>query len=257
MLLTLEELKDFLNEKVQKYNTKTYFLEDDPISIPHRFSQKKDIEITAFIIATLAWGNRKAIIKSGEKLLKIMGNSPYDFVMNYKENYKNEFQFVHRTFNIDDLDFFIRSLQHLYQDHETSLENAFSLHHEIEGTKGRIIHFREKFLETEHLQRSEKHLSNPGKGSSAKRLNMFLRWMVRQDPSGVDFGIWGSIHPSELYLPLDVHTGSISRKLGILTRRQNDWQAVEEIQKVLLKLDPKDPIKYDFALFGLGAYENF
>jgi uncharacterized protein (TIGR02757 family) len=251
-MLTLEELKDFLDSKVELYNNPN-FIQSDPIQIPHQFQRKEDIEIIAFIIATIAWGNRKSIISNGNKLVKLMGSQPYDFVMNY--NSKKDFKFVHRTFNEIDLDYFLRAFQTIYQT--SNLENLFSKHTEIDGLKGRIVNFRESFLKINHETRSEKHLANPLKNSSSKRICMYLRWMCRKDNKGVDFGIWNSIPSSELHLPLDVHTGNIARKLGILNRSQNDWTSVEEIQKTLIQLDKNDPIKYDFALFGLGAFENF
>lgn len=249
--MTTQELKDFLDFKAEQYNCPD-FIKDDPIQLPHQFRRREDIEIAGFIIATIAWGNRKAIIKSGEKLIKLMGENPYEFVMNYEGQ---PLSFVHRTFNHQDLSFFISSLQNIYKKYE-SLENAFSLNPSEKGMQQRILNFRKKFLEIRHDPRSDKHLSNPAKGASAKRINMFLRWMVRNDGRGVDFGIWKSISPSELYLPLDVHTGNISRKLGLLTRKQNDWKALEDIQKILIEFDPSDPVKYDFALFGLGAYQE-
>ncbi len=249
--LTLEDLKEFLNSKVELFNNPN-FIETDPIQIPHLFSKKEDIEIIGFIMATIAWGNRKSIINNGHKLVKIMGNQPHEFIMNYESQ---DLKFVHRTFNAIDLDFFFRSLNSIYQ--KSSLEEVFKKQKEEFGAKGRIASFRSTFFETEHENRSEKHVSNPLKNSSAKRLNMYLRWMVRNDKKGVDFGIWKSVEPSELFLPLDVHTGNVARKLEILERTKNDWIAVEEIQETLIKLDSQDPIKYDFALFGLGAFEKF
>ncbi|MES2589367.1 MAG: TIGR02757 family protein [Bacteroidota bacterium] len=250
--LSFAELKDFLDSKVELYNNSN-FIETDPIQIPHQFSKKEDIEIVAFIIATIAWGNRKSIITNGKKLVQIMGNQPHEFVMNYDS--KQDFKFVHRTFNAIDLDFFFRSLHKIYQT--SSLEEIFRKQENHFGAKGRIASFRETFFKIEHDKRSEKHVSNPLQNSACKRLNMLLRWLVRKDKKGVDFGIWNSIDTSELYLPLDVHTGNVARKLGILQRTKNDWHALEEIQQTLIKLDPKDPVKYDFALFGLGAFEGF
>lgn len=251
-MIPFTELKLFLDEKSDLYNN-VNFIETDPIQIPHRFSKKEDIEIIGFIIATIAWGNRKSIITNGEKLIKLMGNQPHDFILNY--NSSLDFKFVHRTFNEIDLDFFFRSLNQIYLN--SSLENLFTENSNFPGLKGRIINFRERFLAIEHQQRSEKHLANPLKNSSSKRICMYLRWMCRKDNKGVDFGIWNSIPMSDLHLPLDIHTGNIARKLEILTRTQNDWTSVEEIQKVLTQMDPIDPIKYDFALFGLGAFEKF
>lgn len=249
-----QELKEFLDLKVQEYNTPK-FIDADPIQIPHRYSKKEDIEIMGFIMATIAWGNRKSILTNGEKLIKLMGNDPHEFILNYKTPKSELIPFVHRTFNSIDLDFFFRALNQVYQN--GTLEDLFQSHPEIEGVKGRIVRFRENFLAVEHEKRSEKHISNPLKGASAKRLNMYLRWMVRNDNCGVDFGIWKNIPTSELHLPLDVHTGNIARKLGMMQRTQNDWTALAEVQSVLCKFDPVDPVKYDFALFGLGAYEHF
>lgn len=252
-MLTKSELKEFLDLKVIEFNTPE-FIDADPIQIPHRYTKKEDIEIMGFIMATIAWGNRKSILSNGEKLIKLVGNDPHEFVMNYATP-QTLIPFVHRTFNSTDLDFFFRSLQSIYQ--KGTLEDLFSLHTEIEGVKGRIVNFREQFLTATHEKRSEKHISNPMKGASAKRLNMFLRWMVRNDNCGVDFGIWKNIPTSELHLPLDVHTGNIARKLGMMQRTQNDWAALSEVQSVLCEFDPVDPVKYDFALFGLGVYEQF
>lgn len=250
-MIDRSELKAFLEEKYLQYNTPD-FIKDDPIQLPHLFTSKEDIEIIGFIVATIAWGNRKSIIKSGEKLVQVLHENPYEFVMNYEGQ---PLDFVHRTFNSSDLSYFLLSLKNIYTKYG-GLENAFGLKTGQQGIKARIINFRNTFLELPHERRVEKHLSNPDKNSSAKRLNMFLRWMVRCEGRGVDFGLWKSVSPSELYLPLDVHTGNIGRKLGILTRAQNDWKAVEEIQSVLKELDPNDPVKYDFALFGLGVYQE-
>lgn len=246
-----QSLKDFLDFKAAQYEH-PIFLESDPIQLPHQFSKKADIEITAFLISTIAWGNRQSIIKSGRKLLEIMEQSPHEFVCNY---IPSDLRFVHRTFNTDDLDFFLRSLRAIYA--ESDLETCFRPHPEIPGMQGRIVQFRSAFLASEHLARSEKHLSNPLKNSACKRINMFLRWMVRPNTRGVDFGIWKSIPPSELYLPLDVHTSNNARRLGLLTRKQDDWKALEELMISLRSFDPDDPVKYDFALFGLGAFEGF
>lgn len=250
--MTTSELKEYLDFKTEQYNT-PLFIESDPIQLPHRFSKKEDIEIVAFLVSTIAWGKREMIIKNGERLIEIMGETPHDFILNYTAN--EPINFVHRTFNAFDLDFFFSSLQNIYMNHG-GMENAFQPHAEYPGAKGRIISFRNLFLTTEHEQRSEKHISNPAKNSAAKRINMFLRWMVRNDNCGVDFGIWNSIPESELCIPLDVHTARMSTELGILKRKQNDWKALEEIMSVLRKLDPKDPSKYDFALFGIGVFEK-
>ena len=245
-----DELKEYLNFKSKQYNTQE-FIETDPIQLPHRFTKREDVEIVAFLVSTIAWGKREMIIKSGERILDIMGHSPFEFIQNYQGNTK--LNFVHRTFNPIDLDFFFRSLKNIYK--EGRLEDAFCIHPEIEGVKGRIIQFRNKFLSIPHEKRSEKHISNPLKNSAAKRINMFLRWMVRNDNCGVDFGIWQSIQPSELYLPLDVHTSNNARNLGLLLRKQNDWKALEELMIHLREMKSEDPTIYDFALFGIGAFE--
>jgi len=252
--MTFDELKEYLDFKAEQYE-KPDFLETDPIQLPHRFTKKEDIEIVGFIVATIAWGNRKSIIKSGENLLVIMENDPFYFVSNYSSRMLKNSSFVHRTFNTTDLDFFFRSLQNIYKN--GGLELAFSLHSKIEGIKGRISHFRESFLEISHESRSQKHISDPLRNSAAKRINMYLRWMVRDSKKGVDFGIWNSISPSELFLPLDVHTSNNARRLGLLDRKQDDWRALEELMIQLQKMDSTDPVKYDFALFGLGAFEKF
>ena len=248
--MNFDELKEYLDFKADQYNHPD-FIETDPIQLPHRFSKKEDIEIVAFLVSTIAWGQRKSIIKSGERILEIMENDPFEFIQNYTSK---DLKFVHRTFNNVDLDFFFRSLRNIYE--KGGLEKAFGPHEEISGAKGRIIHFRDQFLMTEHQDRSLKHISNPSKNSAAKRLNMFLRWMVRNDNHGVDFGIWKSIPTSELMLPLDVHTSNNARELGLLTRKQNDWKALDELMENLRKFDPIDPVKYDFALFGIGAFEK-
>lgn len=252
--MTFEELKDFLDFKAEQYEHPR-FLESDPIQLPHRFSKKEDIELVGFLVSTIAWGNRVSIIKSGERLLEIMEQQPHAFIQNYTSEQLKDSHFVHRTFNSTDLDFYFRSLQSIYAT--GGLEKAFENHTTIDGVKGRIVSFRAKFMEVEHLDRSHKHLSNPEKNSAAKRLNMYLRWMVRDATKGVDFGLWKSIAPSELYLPLDVHTSNNARRLELLTRKQDDWKALEELMSNLRELDPTDPVKYDFALFGLGAFEKF
>ena len=251
--MNFDELKEFLDFKAEFYENVT-FLESDPIQLPHRFERKEDIEIIGFLIATIAWGNRKSIIKSGETLIKIMENDPFHFIQNYREGSVVHSGFVHRTFNAFDLDFFFQRLKHMYI--HGGLEKAFGSSNEFPGIKGRILNFRNLFLKFEHEQRILKHISNPLKNSAAKRLNMFLRWMVRDSKRGVDFGIWKSIEQSELYIPLDIHTSNNARRLGLLTRKQDDWKALEELMLSLKKMDPIDPVKYDFALFGLGAFEK-
>jgi uncharacterized protein (TIGR02757 family) len=253
-----KEVKELLDEKYFQFNN-TSFIQTDPISIPHQFSKKEDIEIAGLLVATIAWGQRTSIINNGNKLMRLMNGEPYEFIMNFSKKDAMRFEgFVHRTFNSIDCVFFLNALKNIYIKHG-GLENAFSgkIAKDDKDVKNAITNFRELFLSIPHQSRSEKHVSNPSAKSSAKRLCMFLRWMVRKDKHGVDFAIWKSIHSSQLCLPLDLHTGNVSRKLGLLTRTQNDWQAVEEITDVLRGFDKKDPIKYDFSLFGLGAFEGF
>ncbi|MCF8408396.1 MAG: TIGR02757 family protein [Crocinitomicaceae bacterium] len=247
------QLKEFLDFKSEQYENKK-FLTDDPIQLVHQFSKKEDQEIIGFLISTIAWGNRKSIICNGEKLIEIMHDSPHEFVLNYPSS-NQTLHFVHRTFNATDLDFFLRALNHIYST-KSGLENCFQKHEEIPGIKGRIVSFREQFLVTTHERRSEKHISNPLQNSACKRLNMFLRWMVRPSNKGVDLGIWKSIAPAELYLPLDVHTSRNARRLGLLKRSQDDWKALNELMDLLKQFDPMDPVKYDFALFGIGVNEK-
>lgn len=249
-------LKGFLDEKVSLYNNPA-FIESDPIQIPHLFLQKEDREIAGFLIATIAWGNRKSIINNGYRLLHLMGNSPYDFVMDFSEkDFEPLSSFVHRTFTGDDLIYFILSLQNIYKNHR-GLENVFTANAQKTSVQESIHLFKKVFFELPHLLRTEKHVSDPLKNSAAKRINMFLRWMVRKDKAGVDFGIWNGISPAQLSCPLDVHSGNIARKLGLLKRKQNDHKAVLELDSKLKILDPEDPVKYDFALFGLGVFEDF
>lgn len=254
--MNFDELKEFLDEKVLMYNQPS-FIYSDPIQIPHTYQLKEDIEISGFFASTFAWGNRKMIIQKTKSLMERMGNSPYDFVMNYNANQlPNIENFKHRTFNHLDLDFYLRALQNIYANHG-GLENVFLFHQEDTDTTNAIRNFRDRFLEVEHLARSSKHLSNPDKGSSCKRLNMMLRWFCRKDKQGVDLGIWDNAKMSQLSCPLDVHSGNVARKLGLLTRKQNDTKALQELDLNLRKLDAKDPVKYDFALFGLGVFEQF
>lgn len=256
MKLNLKELKEFLDIKVTEFNTPN-FIKDDPISIPHKFSLKEDIEIAGFLTATIAWGNRKMIIKNANTMVELLDNSPYDFVINHQKNDLNKLEgFVHRTFNYIDFCYFIKSLQNIYNHHE-GLETIFKNYTTKSSLQPAIHQFKKVFFEIEHPLRTTKHVSDPNKGSAAKRINMFLRWMVRNDNAGVDFGLWKNISPSILSCPLDVHSGNVARKLGILSRKQNDAKALIELDSSLRKLDKNDPVKYDFALFGLGVYEKF
>lgn len=249
-------LKEFLDEKVELYNSPA-FIESDPISIPHRFTKKEDIEISGFFAATIAWGNRKMILRNASRMMELMGNKPFEFIMNFRDKDLARMEgFVHRTFNSDDLVFFITALRHIYVK-RGGLENIFNIYKTTDSLQPAIHEFHKIIFELPHLKRTEKHVSDPYKGSAAKKINMFLRWMIRKDNKGVDFGIWDSISPSILSCPLDVHSGNVARKLGLLNRKQNDAKAVAELDKVLRSFDPKDPVKYDFALFGLGVFEKY
>jgi uncharacterized protein (TIGR02757 family) len=250
------ELKSFLDEKVIQYNTRD-FIDSDPIQIPHAFSQKEDIEIAGFLTATIAWGNRKMIIKNAHHMMELMGNSPFDFVLSHQEKDLTDLaSFVHRTFNGQDFIVFIKGLQHIYQNHN-GLEAVFAQNQEAFSMQKSIHEFKNLFFKIPHLPRTQKHISDPLNNSAAKRINMYLRWMVRQDSKGVDLGIWKSISPSALSCPLDIHSGNVARKLGLLHRKQNDAKALAELDTQLRILDPNDPVKYDFALFGLGVFEGF
>ncbi|MFC6096192.1 TIGR02757 family protein [Flavobacterium qiangtangense] len=254
--MTNSELKIFLDEKVELYNNPN-FIESDPIQIPHQFSLKEDIEIAGFLSSIIAWGNRKMIINNSKKMMNLMGNSPYDFIMSHQDYQLERLEnFVHRTFNGQDFTTFIKALQHIYKNHN-GLEAVFSKNREANSMQKSIHEFKKLFFEIEHQQRTQKHISDPLNNSAAKRINMFLRWMVRQDKKGVDFGIWKTISPASLSCPLDIHSGNVARKLGILNRKQNDAKALAELDMQLRKLDPNDPVKYDFSLFGLGVFEGF
>ena len=249
-----KELKDLLEHKFNLYNS-TNFIIEDPISIPHAYNQKEDIEIISFLISIISWGNRKSIIKSGNKLREILGSSPIDFIMRFKERDLKKIDFVHRTFNKFDLIYFLKSLKNIYKNHD-GLENVFSKNLNDEFMYNNISNFRKIFFSLNHEKRTEKHISNPKKNSACKRINMFLRWMVRND-GVVDFGIWKKIKPSMLSCPLDVHTANIGRKLNLISRKQNDLKTVLELDQKLRLFDKNDPVKYDYALFGMGVYEKF
>ena len=254
--LSFSEMKSFLDAKVFQYNNPK-FIESDPIQVPHQYSKKEDIEISGFLTASIAWGNRKSIITNAKRMMQLMDNAPHDFVINHQVNdLEALLPFVHRTFNGVDFIQFVESLKHIYINHN-GLEAIFSKYAENNSTQKSIHHFKSHFFEIEHLTRTQKHISDPLNNSAAKRINMFLRWMVRQDQAGVDFGIWKSLSPSQLSCPLDVHSGKVARKLGLLKRKQNDAKALMELDNSLRKLDLKDPVKYDFALFGLGVFEGF
>ncbi len=268
----MEDIKSVLDNNLQKYNREE-FIAFDPVQIPHRFSLKEDIEISAFLTATIAWGQRKSIINNALRLMALMDNSPYHFVMNEVPDYRllpcddifslsttekwQQFKgFCHRTFNAEDCLFFLLSLKRIYSE-LGGLEAVFTQGYQTDKTIfSAIKHFRQVFLMTPHAHRVEKHISNVEKKSAAKRINMFLRWMVRKDKFDIDFGIWHKIPTSALMLPLDVHSANVSRQLGLLTWHKNDWKAVEEVTDNLTTFDSKDPIKYDFALFGEGVFDG-
>ena len=251
------ELKEFLEEKTFQYNSPV-FIDSDPVQVPHLFSDPGDIEISSFLTASIAWGNRKSIIKNAKALMTLMDNSPHDFIMNAaREDLKIFRNFVHRTFMGVDCMFFIQSLQNIYREHGGLggvFQSAFTQTNSLENS---LIFFRELFFRPLHPARTQKHVSDIARGSAAKRLNLFLRWMVRHDQAGVDFGLWKDIPMSALFLPLDVHTASVARKLGLLKLRQNNWKAVLEVTEKLREFDQEDPVKYDYALFGLGIFEKF
>ncbi|MDW3648055.1 MAG: TIGR02757 family protein [Bacteroidia bacterium] len=257
-LIAPEDLKSFLDQQHDRYNTPDFILED-PVSIPHEFSKKEDIEISGFFSALIAWGRRDIIIRNARKLMERMEWAPFDFVLNAEEEELDALSdYVHRTFNGEDLKALILGLRRVYQEEE-GLEGIFSKGIKAEDSDigHAIIHARTVLSSSESFpKRSHKHLANPAKGSSAKRISMYLRWMVRKDDRGVDFGIWEGIRMDQLICPLDVHTGTIARKLGILQRKQNDWKAACELTNALKEFDPQDPVKYDYALFGLGAYNE-
>ncbi len=250
------ELKDYLEEKVSQYN-RPEFIDNDPIQVPHRYSLKEDIEISSFLTATIAWGNRQMIINNSNKMMDILGNSPYDFIINHRESNLDSIDgFVHRTFNSIDFKYFIKSLHNIYTEHG-GMESIFSENTTTTSTQSAIHEFRRIFFSLNHEKRTQKHVGDPFKGSACKRINMMLRWLIRKDNAGVDFGIWKSLSPSQLSCPLDVHSGNVARKLGLLTRKQNDAKALKELDTNLRALDANDPVKYDFALFGLGVFEGF
>lgn len=256
MELNTTELKSFLDEKVKQYNTLA-FIDDDPIAIPHSFSKKEDIEIAAFFTATIAWGNRKSIMTNARSLMMRMDNAPHDFIVNHTENDLDVFDgFVHRTFQREDVIFFVTRLQQLYAEYR-SLEVLFTPKTGAANMHTVLSEFHQLFFAVPHPKRTTKHIANPAKKSAAKRLHMFLRWLVRADAVGVDLGIWKAIPSRILSCPLDVHSGNVARALGLLERKQNDLFAVMELDASLRQMDPVDPVKYDYALFGLGVYEGF
>ena len=254
--MKFDELKEFLDLKANHYQSQD-FISADPIQIPHRFTKKEDVEIAGFLAATIAWGNRTSIIKNANEMMKLMDEAPFDFIVNHQTSDLDVFDgFVHRTFNATDLKYFVQAIKNLYVN-KGGLEFCITQHVSKMPLQTALHNFKKDFFELPHELRTEKHLADPVKGSAAKRINMYLRWMVRPNTSGVDFGLWKSMHPRNLSCPLDVHSGTIARKLGILNRKQNDAKAVLELDKQLRIMDSEDPVKYDFALFGLGAFEKF
>jgi len=253
------DLRSFLDGKYEMYNTQEFII-DDPVSIPHGFYNPADIEISGFITALLSWGQRKTIIKNARMLFSRMGESPYQFLIesNAEDLKSVSSGFVHRTFNQTDCFYILNALKNLYLEHKSmhQLFTSLSLKHSHQMDK-MISEFRSVLFSYKEPGRTRKHVADPMSNSSAKRICMFLRWMVRKDPNGVDFGIWSGIDTANLMCPLDVHSGRVARKLGLLNRSQNDWKAVLELTENLKKLDPKDPVKYDYALFGLGVHEVF
>ena len=274
----IENLKAFLDSKVLQYN-QPGFIKNDPVSIPHLFNKKQDIEIMGFWAATLAWGQRVTIINKCKELISLMDGAPYDFIINHEEpDLKKLLHFKHRTFNDIDTLYFISFFRYHYSQHD-SLEDAFipqtpivilndseesirpkALHYaqgdnQVEKS---LNHFRNYFFSLpDYPHRTKKHVSSPSQKSTCKRLNMFLRWMVRKDDCGVDFGIWNKLNPADLIMPCDLHVDRVARKLQLITRKQTDWQTAVELTERLREFDPLDPVKYDFALFGLGIEEKF
>jgi len=253
------KLKEFLDRKVDEYNQPS-FIERDPVSIPHLFTKKQDIEIAGFFASIFAWGNRTIIINKSKELMKLMDNAPYDFIVHHSEkDLERLLEFKHRTFNVTDLLYFVLFLKHHYKQ-STSLETAFSkwMNKRDENIGKALIGFHDYFFSMEDAPvRTKKHIATPVRNSTCKRLNMFLRWMVRKDNCGVDFGLWKSISASQLVCPVDVHVGRIARHFHLIQRKQTDWQTALELTHHLKQFDQNDPVKYDFALFGIGVTEKF
>ncbi|HIZ15527.1 MAG TPA: TIGR02757 family protein [Candidatus Tidjanibacter faecipullorum] len=251
--VTEEEIRDLLDALWLRYEDAS-FIEDDPISVPHRFTGRHDREVAGFLAATIAWGNRRMIVRNGRRMMELMGDAPYEFVMEASEQALERLdRFVHRTFNGQDLTAFVLALRRMGRTWG-GLGNFFETRYEATGDMRCVLaDFRREFFACDHPARCEKHVAAIERGASCKRLNMFLRWMVRDSSRGVDFGLWQRIPASALYLPLDLHSGNVARALGLLDRRQNDWRAVEEVTTALRRFDAADPVKYDFALFGAGV----
>ena len=254
-----EELKIFLDKKVEMYN-QPFFIESDPICVPHSFSKKQDIEIAGFFASIFAWGNRTTIINKSKELMQLMHNAPHDYCLHHtSKDLKQLLSFKHRTFNTTDLLYFVEFLKYHYKIHDT-LETAFVqfMKKKDENIENGLNGFYDYFFSLPDVpKRTRKHIACPNKKSSCKKLNMYLRWMVRNDKKGVDFGIWKNIKPSQLIIPLDLHVSRVAKKFNLITRNQSDWLSAVDLTETLKQLDPKDPVKYDFALFSLGVLEKF
>ncbi|MBK8497630.1 MAG: TIGR02757 family protein [Flavobacteriales bacterium] len=245
-------IKELLDEAYHRF-ARPSFIADDPIQLPRAFNRREDAEVIGFLTATIAWGQRKTIVANAWKLARLMDGRPHDFIMNADAaDLKHLSGFVHRTFNGADLKHFIIGLRHLYREHG-GIEEAFLEEGSLGGMCPAIARFKRRFFEPQHEPRTRKHVADPSKGSNAKRINMYLRWMVRPNDRGVDLGFWKRIPAADLMVPLDVHTGRVARELGLLQRKQDDWKAVEELTSALRGFDSADPVKYDIALFGMGV----
>lgn len=254
--MTDNELKELLEELHDKYNNPS-FIELDPVSIPHAFERAEDIEIAGFLAAMIAWGNRKMIVRNAQRMVNLMEGEPYRFLMESDEKeFLSVIDFVHRTFNGSDFIYFLTALKHIYRNYGGIKEIFVNSYLRNGSLEEGIADFRRLFFELEHLPRVERHLSSVEKNSACKRINMYLRWMVRNDERGVDFGLWREIPASALYIPLDVHSGNVGRYLGLLTRKQSDWKAVVELTENLRRFDAEDPVKYDYSLFGVGVNKD-
>ena len=252
-----DEMKDFLELKYEQFN-RPAFIVNDPVSIPHQYTLRQDIEISGFLTATIAWGRRDLIISSAKKLMEIMGDSPFHYIMHSgEEGLQQVSEFYYRTFKGNDCCTFIRGLRNIYSAYDSMEDILAESLDEGKTWKDAIIRLRREFFRVPYERRTLKHFADISRGAAGKRLNMFFRWMVRDDGRGVDFGLWKRIDKAQLFVPLDFHTGNISRKLGLLERRQDDWKAVEELTSTLRLFDADDPVKYDFSLFGLGIIEKF
>lgn len=251
--LSASRMKHFLDSLADRYNNRS-FISADPVSIPHRFTERHDIEISGLLTSAISWGRRDLILRSADRLMKMMDNEPHRFVISASAKEIDSIRhFVHRTFNGEDAVTFLHSIRNIYSNYG-SIENVISADLNAgNDMKHAISRLHEIFFSGPHNKKCERHLPDISRGSAGKKLNMYLRWMVRKDDAGVDFGIWQSVSPSMLYIPLDLHAGNTARKLGLLTRKQNDWKAVEELTEVLRSFDPVDPVRYDFALFGAGV----